>query len=327
MTAPHSRTGVELESAANLDYASYAAFQREAFRDLLDRSGASDVHMTPEFYRWKYNPPAGPAHLASIIEGDRRLSSSAMLPLFISVGGENGIGWHFLDVATLPEERRKGHLLATLQRLIEAVPPGDLMFAFPNSGSIGAFLKLGFRESGVVTTWVNPWVVPIARTDPKIGRIERFLPEHGDAGRTAAIGAPQVVRNREYLDWRYVEHPVADYVRFGIEVRDGSGVCVVRRARALGRELALVMDVFGSSSRARSALLAHAAGWARSEKMGMMVLMNSGMTLSTAVRTMLAPVPSFLLPKRQALVVAGPENRLGAVREKWFLQTGDWDAF
>ena len=96
----------------------------------------------------------------------------------------------------------------------------------------------------------------------------------------------------------------------------------------MGRDLSLVMELSGPSRRTQGALLAHAASWARSKGLGTMVLMSTTLSLATAVRGLLAPVPSILLPKRQVLVVRGDtENTPSPTASRWSLSTGDWDVF
>jgi hypothetical protein len=318
---------VEVVAASELDFEAYAEFQRAAFRDLVARAGASDSHMTPGFYRWKYHPPAGPARIARITAGDTVLSSSAMLPVHVTSNGKTVVGWHCVDVATVPEARRRGFLLATLRTLRASVSAEDLLFAFPNGASIGSFRRLGFRERGVVTTWVNPWVWASARRHPRIEAIERFGPEPDLVASSVGASAPFVARGPEYLDWRYSDHPNTRYISFVYRDSDGSGVCVVRQACVMNRELTLVMELHGSNPGIRTALLRHAARWGLADGRTMMVVMDTGMTPGIALTSMLAPVPSVLLPKRQVLVVAGSDPSHELPTRRWLVQTGDWDVF
>lgn len=319
---------VEIQRASDIDFQAYAAFQKEAYRDLLDRSKATDIGMTPEFYRWKYHSPDGQARIAWVTQGEETLSSSAMLPLRISYKGKSVIGWHCVDVATLPKVRRKGYLLATLRELMETVPPGDVFFAFPNSGSIGSFLRLGCVEDVILTTWINLMIPLIRKRSERIERVDGFGPHHDILESRVKTEAPHVDRRPDYLNWRYTDHPHNRYVSFVYENDGCEGICVVRKARVMGRDLALVMEIYGSTARIQAALVSHAADWAHSEGVGMMALMSTSLPLRTALRTLFAPVPTFLLPKRQVLVLHGAKKTPASLmRETWALQTGDWDVF
>jgi len=319
---------MDIQSASDLDYRAYAAFQREAYRDLLDHSKAGDAHITPETFRWKYQPPDGPARIARVTQGGETLSSCAMLPLEVTFNGRSVRGWHCLDVATLPKARRRGYFLASLRALKESVPADELFFAFPNASSIGSFLKLGCVENRILTTWINPCASMARRRDPSIEQIDRFDSRHDIVGTTIPIDGPCCSRRPDYLNWRYTNHPNNTYVSFVCGKPDCRGFCVVRRARIMNRDFALVMEIFGSTPGIQGALLAHAAEWAHRSGIGMMALMDTSLPWGIALRTLLAPVPSALLPKRQVLVVhgegAGPR---ALMNEKWVLKTGDWDVF
>ncbi len=315
--------------ASEIDYRAYAGFQREAYRDLLDRTQAPDSFMTPEYYRWKYRTPDGEGLIAQVRQGRTMLSSSAMQPLRVIFNGKPLTAWHFMDVATLPEARRRGHLLATLRRLRDTVPAGDLMIAFPNAGSIGAFLKLGFVENVILTTWVNPWVRLAKKRCERVEVIDTFGAEHDIVDTRLAIDRPHLDRRPGYLNWRYTEHPNNRYAVFAYDGGKGcEGICVVRKVKVLSRDLALVMEILGSTDQVVVALLSHAADWAHAAGLGKMALMSTMLPFRTALRSFLAPVPSVLLPKRQVLVVRGAgEEPVRLMTPRWALQTGDWDVF
>jgi hypothetical protein len=319
---------IDIRDASDIDYRAYAAFQKRAYHDLLARRGSSDAYMTPEYYRWKYHPPTGVGRIARIMDGEETLSSSAMLPLRVSFNGRSFLGWHCLDVGTVPEARGKGYFLKTLRSLMESVPPGGLFFAFPNEASIVSFLKLGCTENVILTTWVDPFIRYVGRETEGVERIDRF--DEGDDAVHTLLSAdrPHIDRQVDYLDWRYSAHPINSYVTFASTHQGCNGFCVVRRAHVMGRDLALVMEVTGSTPRLQTALLSHAAAWARSQGLGTMSLMSTTLPLPTALRILLVPVPSVLLPKRQVLVVRGKGDLPGSLLTKsWALSTGDWDVF
>lgn len=319
---------VEVRSAGDLDYEEYAAFQRRAFGDLLQRRGASDAHMTPDFYRWKYRPPHGEGRVVRVVRDGEILSSSAAFPLRVTHRGQSATAWHCVDVATVPEARRRGHFLTTLRRLGDTLASGEILYAFPNEGSIRSFLEVGCAEKAVVTTWIVPSVRLIRKRVARVRAVERFGPEHAVAATADDVDGVAVDRTPDYLNWRYLNHPSTDYVAFDYCDPDCRGICVVRTATVMGRDVALVMELSGSTTRVQAALLSHAADWAHGSGVGVMALMTTALSLGLAVRRSMVPVPSRLLPKRQVLVLRGTGDRVAPMTTaKWLVQTGDWDVF
>lgn len=319
---------VELQRAGELDFEAYAAFQRRAFGDLLQRRGATDAHMTPDFYRWKYRPPHGEGRVVRVVRGGETLSSSAAFPLRVTYRGRSATAWHCVDVATSPEARRRGHFLTTLSRLGDTLGPDELLCAFPNERSIRSFLEVGCIEKAVVTTWIVPSVRLIGKCDARVRSVERFGTEHAGATTADAGGRVVVDRTPDYLNWRYLDHPITDYRAFAYCDPACRGICVVRTATIMGRDLALVMELFGATTAVKAALLAHAGDWAHGAGVGAMAFMTTALPLILAVRRSMVPVPSRLLPKRQVLVLRGTGDRVAPMTTaSWLVQTGDWDVF
>ncbi len=319
---------VEIQTANDIDYDAYAAFQRRAFRDLLERQRATDDHMTAEYYRWKYRPPSGAGRVARVVADGVTLSSSAIFPLRVSCCGRSVTAWQYVDVATVPEARRRGLLTATLRRLADGVADDEILYGFPNAGSLGAFAALGFAEHGVVTTWASPEVRLVARRHDRIGPVDRFGPEHDLAGRCAGGDGPMVDRGHDYLNWRYADHPIHDYALLAYEDNGCRGICIVRSASIMGRDLALVMELLGTEPQVLTALLSHASDWARGSGLAAIALMTTALPLRTAVRVLLVPIPSRLLRKRQVLILrAGDRVPSVMTTRGWAVQTGDWDVF
>jgi hypothetical protein len=284
--------------------------------------------MTPDFYRWKYRPPHGEGRVVRVVRDGEILSSSAAFPLRVTHRGQSATAWHCVDVATVPEARRRGHFLTTLRRLGDTLASGEILYAFPNEGSIRSFLEVGCAEKAVVTTWIVPSVRLIRKRVARVRAVERFGPEHAVAATADDVDGVAVDRTPDYLNWRYLNHPSTDYVAFDYCDPDCRGICVVRTATVMGRDVALVMELSGSTTRVQAALLSHAADWAHGSGVGVMALMTTALSLGLAVRRSMVPVPSRLLPKRQVLVLRGTGDRVAPMTTaKWLVQTGDWDVF
>ena len=321
---------IELLEATSLDFEAYADFQKEAFRDLLGHSGVSDSFMTPSYYRWKYHTLAGMGRIARISESGKIISSSAMIPFLIRAGNEVFKGWQCLDVATLLQARKKGYFLSTLKTLMGSVGQKEVFFAFPNASSIPSFMKLGCLENEIIATWVSPFVFPGNRGFSNIKIVGTFSHQLDIfLKKQSCSRAPVLSRSVGYLDWRYVEHPNNKYTIFEYgQNEDIAGFAVVRKAHAMGKDIILIMELWGSHRAVEVSLLRHITVWAAEQKEKMIVMMNSSISLVSALRALFFPVPTFLLPKRQVLVVhTNASQARPTINKKWKVQTGDWDVF
>ena len=138
-------------------------------------------------------------------------------------------------------------------------------------------------------------------------------------------------RGFEYLNWRYVKHPINDYQIFVYDSEKvRQGFCITRRVKLMGREMLVVMELWSLNKKVDMALLRHAEKWARNEKINFMVMIDSKFSLLSGLLSGFLPIPSMFLPKRQILTTymnkdVGDSVRLGG--GPWRVQMGDWDAF
>lgn len=321
----------DILDAKNLDYEALAVLQKEAYAEILKKMGVSNSYITPDYYRWKLNPPAGSAMIAFVMEGGAMVASSAQVPLHIRLGDTRLVGWQQCEAATLPNSRGKGYFRKCLSSLKDALEPNDISFAFPNQNSKQGYGELGAKEKGIVTTWINPWSLLGKRFSSSISKIACFDKEQDAlAERLAHLGRTMLDRGAAYMNWRYVQNPAFKYTSFAHR-KEGEqlGFAVVRRAHILNQEVALIMDLWALGSSTERALLRFIAGWAKSEGLRKIVLLDNGLRLIDGLLTGYVPIPSNFLPKKQILMgfakSAAEAKRL--MDNTWRVQTGDWDSF
>jgi hypothetical protein len=319
--------------ADELDYEGFTALQRAAFAEVLTEMDTSNDYMTPAFYRWKYRTPAGRALIAAVYEGDTLVATNAMFPLILRQGSRRLFAWQSCDTATLPSARGRGYFSLCLETLKRALSPGQIFFGFPNRNSRHGFRGLGCLERAQVTTWITPTWTLLRGSVGRLRSVERF-----DSGQDAFAERiaqewddVHIERSAAYLNWRYVDHPVVPYGRFThVDERGQMGLIVLRTARVLGREVGLVMDLWGHQAGVERRLLRAARRWGGERDASLVVLLDSGLRGLDAVLSAVSPVPRRLLPKDQVLMGfvhrAAPEAGT-ALPPLWRVQTGDWDAF
>lgn len=320
-------TEVRVLPASEVDLEAYAALQRRAFAEVLARTGTDSSFLTAEHFGWKYAPPAGEARIAVVRGADGQLVAvNAMFPLeVVGPNGERRIAWQSCDTATAPEGRGQGNFGRCLRALVADLDEGDWFFGFPNANSMRGFVKLGWADRGVVTTWARP-VLPIGR--------HVAVPESADLGCLAdelcdpiRIGEGwEIRRSTQYLRWRYG----GDAYRVHLRVASGRprGLGVLRVVDSVGRRLGIVLELWGEDAAAEAEIVAGLVGAARAEGAQGLVLLDSGRTLRPGLG--FVPVPARFLPKRQVLMggaVRGAAMEGGGFPASWRVQTGDWDGF
>ncbi len=324
-------TEVDVLDTSAIDLEAYVRLQKAAFAHLLQNANVSDGYMTPEYYAWKYRPPSGSAKIAVVRESGDLAAVTAMLPIQLQVASTLASGWHICDVATRPESRGKGHFQSCLNALTNAPEADSVFFAFPNGNSKRGFDKIGWKVLHKVTTWLNPWTTWAAADVPSVREIDRFEADRDTlAARIAKKDQVSIRHSAAYLNWRYCDHPIHEYACFVHDENDGtSGFAVVRLVRAMGRDIAVAMELRGESNTIELRLLRQIAAWARGRKLAQMVLLDTAMPPANALTAGFIPVPTFVLPKKQLLMAGAPSGAKAEtmIAMRWRVQTGDWDAF
>lgn len=321
---------VEVMDSHDLDYETYSNLHKEAFSELLSRLRYDDAFMTPQYYQWKYHPPAGSAKIAVVLEDGKMVATNGMFPLHIRYGDFSIRGWQSCDTATLPSSRGKGYYVRCLRALEKEVRPNEIFFGFPNRNSLPGFAKAGCQERGVITTWVNPFPCKGKWVSVNITQVMRFdYRQDLLAEQFTQLGGPMLDRGSAYMNWRYHDHPIYKYTSF-VYQKDGNwqGFAVARRVEAMGREAALIMELWGLFPEVLRSLLGHMVGWAKGQSLKMVAILDNSLAPGNALRAGFFPIPSRFLPKRLVLMGYAKGGEAETImKKKWRVQAGDWDTF
>lgn len=319
---------LKLLSPDELDLGAYAEMQRQSFFDLLQQSGVPDDFISAKHFQWKYSPPAGKARIAVAFEDGEMVASYAMLPLRVGVRGRELSAWQACDGATLPRARGKGYFIQCVERLNSALDPGEIVFGFPNRNSKPVFDKIGWRNTQTVTTFAR--AVPFAWRPADDGEVIELDPARSSFSAPAVpSGRPTLVRDAQYVSWRYLQHPSRPYTVCVHRTSDGAkGYVVLREAALGGRRVVLLMELHASSASIEGALVRRAARWSFQRRIRCMVMVSNYFTAWTGLKRGFMVIPPVLLPKRQVLMGSGTTRETDELmREEWLVQTGDWDGF
>jgi GNAT superfamily N-acetyltransferase len=219
------------------ELAAYEPAQRDDYLRLL-RAAWGEAALSPaEFDWWFSSNPAG--SLMSVARDDGRIIGVAGHSLYRMVlGGVPQTATFSVHATTDPAARGRGIFVGLEQKHEdEAEARGAaVVLAFASAPTAPLFLgPLGWTEIGRLRVWARP--LPRLSLRRREGeRVERFAFE-GDA---ATHWPNHIVRDAEYLNWRYLDSP-RDYVAY----RARGGYAVLGHKRHRGRPIALVADLVG----------------------------------------------------------------------------------
>ena len=215
------------------ELAAYEPAQRDAYLQLLRDAWGGDALTGPEFDWWFARNPAG--SLMSVARENGRVLGVASHSLcHVVLGGEQRTASFSVHATTDPAARGRGIFVGLERKHEEEARERGVavVLAFASEPTAPLFLgPLGWSQIGRPRIW--------ARAFPVGGKARpaASLDIDGDA---AASWPNHVVRDAEYLSWRYVDSP-RDYVAY----RAGDGYAVLGHKRHRGRDVALVADLVG----------------------------------------------------------------------------------
>lgn len=313
-------------------------------------------------YDWLYRDnPHGPARvwIATDEDSDRMIGAAAAFPRLVSVDGEVVRCWNLGDFAIAQGFRSLGPALALQRACLGPVMDGQVPFAYdhPSCTMMAIYRRLGIDAAGSVVRYAKPlriddkvkgWArVPIiSRSAASVGNLLLSLGEPGTgegrdfrvsrfegrfdqrfsdldqaiAGRLRVVGR----RTADYLNWRYLDNPLAPGVV--ITVEDGKellGYAVV----SVREDVAVLVDFFSfQRSAVVNALLAAVVDIARQDR----VQTLSAPVLETHPWIPLLEKWGFRSRETSSFVVStrAGEKWDGVVTrgKNWFLTHGDRDA-
>jgi Acetyltransferase (GNAT) domain len=219
------------------ELAAYEPAQREDYLRLLRDAWGEAALSGPEFDWWFGRNPAG--SLMSVARDDGRVIGVAAHSLYrMMLGGQERLATFSVHATTDPVARGRG-IFVGLERKHEEeahVRGAAVVLAFASAPTAPLFVgPLGWTSVGKLRIWARP--LPRLRLRRREAeRVERFE-FSGDA---AAAWPNHVVRDAEFLNWRYLDSP-REYVAY----RADGGYAVLGHKRHRGQPIALVADLVG----------------------------------------------------------------------------------
>jgi GNAT superfamily N-acetyltransferase len=219
------------------ELAAYEPAQRNDYLRLLRDAWGESALTGEEFDWWFSRNPAG--SLMSVARDDGRVVGVAAHSLYRMVlGGEERLATFSVHATTDPAARGRGVFVGLERKHEEEAEARDasVVLAFASAPTAPLFLgPLGWSSVAKLRVWARP-LPRVSLRRGGVSRVERFT----FAGDAAAGWPNHIVRDAEYLNWRYLDSP-RDYAAYG----SGGGYAVLGHKRHKGHAIALVADLVG----------------------------------------------------------------------------------
>ena len=284
--------------------------RRDEFLALMQTT-YGDAMSTSEFDWWFDRNPAGPRILNEARDGGG-VALGVLAMSFVRMS--QGLAAYAVHAVTTPAARGRG-VFSTLelQNEQEAARAGAqwaLGFTNPMAGPI-LVGKLGWEDVTALRIWVRP--KRLRRTGDGRLRVEPVIGRFDERHR-AMYAVHHVVRDPEYLNWRYSDSP-----RHYLRLEHEGGWAVVTFAKWHGFSSAVICDAVG---RGTSRLLRRAAAAVDAD---LAVAMVNGGEERAYLSAGFVPTPRTIRFIGKRLTPDAPE--LPKRRDAWRFTLGDLDFF
>lgn len=318
---------ITVSTFEEIDQEQFCMLQAVAFKELMQQSKINEELFTIEHYTWKYNGPAGKAKIAVMQQNDKLVGSVSMFPVTLIKDDRFFTAWNAGDVAVVPEYRGKFFFNQCMNALKNSSSENDFLFGFPNHNNLSGAKRAGFKHVKDLKFYIKPFFLGIGKRLEN--QIEPFtsLQDHY-AETLAKDGHTMILRSSAYMNWRYQTKPGTNYLCYSYN--DGTAVAGNVVARVVKRKniKVLVMMEYHYINRKAISFLNQFIGQSAIKNKCLTVIILSASDQFNSDRIGFFRLPEFLQPKKMVFYgnpLKGEDEAL--LKDNWFIQTGDWDAF
>lgn len=318
---------ITISAFEEIDQEQFCMLHTVAFKELLQKSKINEELFTIEHYSWKYNSPAGRAKVAVLQQNGKLVGSVSMFPVTLIKDKRLFTAWNAGDVAVLPEYRGKFFFNQCMNALKKSNSENDFIFGFPNHNNLSGAVRAGFKHIKDLQFYVKPFFSVIGKKLEN--QIEPFSSLQDQYAETLAKeGRTMILRSSAYMNWRYQQKPGTYYLCYThIDGNTVFGNVVVRVVKRKKIKVLVVMEYHYIHRKAISFLNRFISQSAIKNKC-LTVIMLSARDQFNSDRTGFFRLPDLFQPKKM-LFYGNPlkEEDKVLLNDKWFIETGDWDAF
>jgi GNAT superfamily N-acetyltransferase len=314
------------------------------------------------FWRWEFEEgPEGKAFIYIVEDENRIIGHFADIPRQFSVEGGVVLGTLSLDLMVYPDYWRKGIFGAMGRYGAQRVKQenGIFLTAFPiRSETIHGLKKIGWKEVGKLPVLVYPikfsgiinrylrfphlslllggvtrffyllffgWKKKKGMEEVAIEKVSSLDNSFDDFWQKAKSLHPIVgVRNRNYLAWRYLQHPTRNYIIYRARKNgEMKGYIVLRKVELLSFNSAVIVDLLALDEMSLAALVEKGIEHSRQEGADLLGFMVPSSHLYYTILKGMGFLPSLKTFLFMIYPLSGREIFLSP--GKWYVNWGDTD--
>lgn len=201
-----------------MEIKAYKDGDQSAILGLFEQSFGKSL--SEAFWKWRFlDNPTGKIMIQLMWDGAVLAGHYAASPVYILRGEERILTALSMTTMTHPAYAGKGIFTQLADRLYENEFENNqvqAVWGFPNNNSHYAFIKnLGWQNLEQIPTFSVSSTKITARTGTSIQRCETFTDLHYRAAQEVLSSyLIKIERSKEYLNWRFTQHPENEYHTF-----------------------------------------------------------------------------------------------------------------
>lgn len=316
---------------------------------------------TAAYWKWRYfeNPVAKVRVYVIRREDGRQLAAMRPISAYkMMCKGEEKVAYLLTALITHPDYRRRGFFKRLVARAIGDLTSttGELLiYTFPNELSSQGYRRFSeWKQREMLSLWVRPvlgrvWfakrgqkaqsrdtILPLSPEQTgnlALKNISRFEMDTMPLLQKALGDNIYIGRDTAYLNWRYVDNPVATYdIEVAFKGEELAGYIVTKAGHFYGLDTLLIVDFVAENDEVAHRLLARVVRLARANDLQMIAYLvgNFNPYRQALWLTGFIPVPQLVLP-RHFYFFTYPADTTGnplatlAAQTPWYVTWGDND--
>lgn len=194
--------------------------------------------MSLDYWNWRFkNNPSGLTLIRLVWDNDLLVGHYAVSPVRMQVNEQTILTALSGTIMTHPDYSGRGIFTELATSTFSYIAKDfniKVNWAFPNSNShYGYISKLDWKDIGVLHSMYLPVAKFKQSNTVTVVPFEEFTPKH--VLKLEAVTqnfSVKVVRDLPYLNWRYIENPIVDYIMCNVKTADEEGFIILKRFKS-----------------------------------------------------------------------------------------------